>query len=73
MMFEGEVARELCFVVQAHIGAILRSKLTSYRDFHTQLYTCSPEFDFLSPAYALKVRMSNIVPTLLTRAVSGGL
>ena len=32
----------------SHVWLILLSKITSYRDFHTMLYTCSPEFDFMS-------------------------
>jgi len=51
-----------CMVIQAHIGALLLSKFTSYQDFHTQLYTCAAEFDFLSLSYALALSVTLLLP-----------
>lgn len=31
----------------AHISALIKSKFTQYKDFHTMMYTCAAEFDFL--------------------------
>lgn len=31
----------------AHISALIKSKFTSYKDFHTMMYTCAAEFDFI--------------------------
>ena len=55
--------------MQAHIGAILFSKFTSYQDFHTQLYTCAAEFDYLPLEYPLKLSATMLLPTSL--AVAG--
>ena len=54
---------------QAHIGAILLSKFTSYRDFHTQLYTCAAEFDFLPAEYVLKLTLTLLIPAALAAAL----
>ncbi len=35
------------FSIQAHIMDILRAKFTNFKSFHTLLYTCAKEFDFL--------------------------
>ncbi|XP_031612596.1 dpy-19-like 1, like [Oreochromis aureus] len=31
----------------AHISGLIKSKFTSYKDFHTLMYTCAAEFDFM--------------------------
>jgi len=51
--------------LQAHIGAILISKITTYQDFHTQLYTCSPEFDMLPLDYWLQVTATLLLPAVV--------
>lgn len=41
----------------AHISGLIKSKFTSYKDFHTLMYTCAAEFDFMeleTPARYLK-------------------
>ncbi|XP_064645392.1 protein C-mannosyl-transferase DPY19L1-like [Lineus longissimus] len=48
----------------AHISAILLSKFTNFSNFHTKMYTCNSEFDFM--AFEIPMRMSK---TLLLPSV----
>ncbi|EFP06297.1 CRE-DPY-19 protein [Caenorhabditis remanei] len=46
----------------AHIFDILRSKFTSFANFHTRLYTCSAEFDFIQYATIEKLGTTCLLP-----------
>jgi hypothetical protein len=47
---------------QAHILNLLRSKFTSFRDFHTMLYTCAAEFDFISLSTIYRLSSTLLLP-----------
>lgn len=49
---------------QAHIFNLLKSKLTSYRDFHTLLYICAAEFDFLSTTTLYQLSSTLLLPSV---------
>jgi hypothetical protein len=57
----------------AHIISLLLSKFTSYHDFHTQLYTCSAEFDFLPFTYVLDTTLTLLLPMSLVVMVIVGM
>ncbi|CAG5129452.1 unnamed protein product, partial [Candidula unifasciata] len=44
----------------AHIGEIFLSKFTDFKNFHTMLYTCAKEFDFIE-----EETLWNLLKTLL--------
>lgn len=48
-----------------HIFNLLRSKLGSYKDFHTLLYTCSAEFDFLQYETYEAIVSTLLLPTAI--------
>ncbi|CAM9267561.1 unnamed protein product [Lampetra fluviatilis] len=49
----------------AHIFNILKSKLTGYKDFDTQMYTCAPEFDFMEYQTVHKYTATLLLPVVL--------
>ncbi|XP_052093722.1 probable C-mannosyltransferase DPY19L1 [Mytilus californianus] len=48
----------------AHIGEIFRSKFGDFKNFHTMLYTCAKEFDFMEPETPVKLSRTLLLPTV---------
>ncbi|XP_055354796.1 probable C-mannosyltransferase DPY19L1 [Paramacrobiotus metropolitanus] len=46
----------------AHIWQIVRAKFTSWKNFHTMLYMCAPEFDFLGVEVVGKLCRTLLLP-----------
>ncbi|XP_057320635.1 C-mannosyltransferase dpy-19 [Microplitis mediator] len=59
----------MAFEDYSHIFDILKAKLTDYKDFHTLLYTCSPEFDFLPYAAYETIVRTYLLPTAILAGV----
>ncbi|CAH1788144.1 unnamed protein product [Owenia fusiformis] len=49
----------------AHIGDIFRSKFTDFKNFHTMLYTCAAEFDFMDKETPGKLTHTLLIPATL--------
>ena len=47
----------------AHVFEILKSKFTDFKNFHTLLYTCAVEFDFLGWEMPWKTSMTLLLPS----------
>lgn len=52
----------------SHIGALLLAKFTTYQDFHTQLYTCAAEFDFISKETIQMLTITLLLPFAIVAA-----
>uniref|UniRef100_T1JAJ8 C-mannosyltransferase DPY19L1 n=1 Tax=Strigamia maritima TaxID=126957 RepID=T1JAJ8_STRMM len=53
----------------AHIWNLLRAKFTNYSDFHTSLYICAPEFDFLQIQSIWDLTTTLLLPSAIFTAV----
>eukprot|EP00117_Sycon_ciliatum_P013388 scpid38878/ scgid14073/ Protein dpy-19 homolog 1; Dpy-19-like protein 1 len=49
LLSKNMIARVANVEDDAHIGNLLKAKFSAGRDFHTSLYLCSKEFDFIEP------------------------
>ncbi|XP_067127518.1 protein C-mannosyl-transferase DPY19L1-like [Centruroides vittatus] len=52
-----------------HILNILKSKFTSYKDFHTLLYTCAAEFDFMDFETIIILSKTLLLPSAIATVV----
>ncbi|KAK6620588.1 hypothetical protein RUM43_010880 [Polyplax serrata] len=48
----------------AHVFEIIQAKLSNFRTFHTMLYTCSAEFDFLPLSTIYDMSITGLIPTV---------
>ncbi|XP_029958211.1 dpy-19-like 1, like isoform X2 [Salarias fasciatus] len=46
----------------AHISGLIKSKFTSYNDFHTLMYTCAAEFDFMEMETPVRYLKTLLLP-----------
>ncbi|KAI8792670.1 C-mannosyltransferase DPY19L1 [Biomphalaria glabrata] len=57
------IGKMLILEDDAHIGEILKSKFTSFKNFHTMLYTCAKEFDFIEQETIWKLLQTLVLPS----------
>ncbi|XP_074540076.1 dpy-19-like 1, like [Halichoeres trimaculatus] len=55
----------LCASDDAHISGLIKSKFTSYKDFHTLMYTCAAEFDFIELETPVRYLKTLLLPVNL--------
>ena len=60
-----EISRLMGVEDDSHILNILKSKVTNYTDFHTLLYTCSAEFDFMPKDTVFKLCETLLLPCVV--------
>ena len=65
--FLAKITITKAFLVQddAHVFELLKSKFTDFRSFHTLLYTCAVEFDFLGWEMPIKITRTLLLPSAL--------
>jgi len=65
VFFKIFIAKAFFIQDDAHIFEILKSKFSDFKTFHTLLYTCAVEFDFLGWEMPLKITQTLLLPSAL--------
>merc|ERR1719483_1252771 len=65
IVFKFCIAKAFFIQDDAHIFEILKSKFSEFKNFHTLLYTCAVEFDFLGWEMPLKTTQTLLLPSAL--------
>ena len=53
-----------------HIFDLIRSKLTDFRTFHTMLYTCAAEFDFMPVETLVILSKTLLLPSAIVTVLA---
>jgi len=64
------IAAALQIADDAHIWEIFLSKFTDFQNFHTMLYTCAREFDFIEGKTLLKLFKTTLIPSCVVIALT---
>ncbi|XP_076806405.1 protein C-mannosyl-transferase DPY19L1-like [Clavelina lepadiformis] len=59
------IATALRTADDAHIWEIFKSKFSDFNNFHTMLYTCAKEFDFLEVETVVKLSKTLLIPSMI--------
>ena len=63
------IAKAFLVTDDAHVFELLKSKFTDFSSFHTLLYTCAVEFDFLGWEMPWKVTSTLLLPSSLAASL----
>ncbi|CAI9741898.1 probable C-mannosyltransferase DPY19L1 [Octopus vulgaris] len=64
------IGKVLKIADDAHIGDLLLTKFTNFKNFHTMLYTCAVEFDFMEAETPIRVLKTLLAPGVLVSVLA---
>jgi len=75
LTYVAKVSIAKAFDVQddAHVFELLKSKFTDFKNFHTLLYTCAVEFDFLGWEMPYKTTVTLLLPSAVLACILFGI
>ncbi|XP_041366961.1 probable C-mannosyltransferase DPY19L1 [Gigantopelta aegis] len=68
--FKIVISRLFSTADDAHIGEIFKSKFSDFKNFHTMLYTCAKEFDFIEQDTFWRLLYTLLLPSAVVAMLS---